>query len=411
MDNEHPTALRGFDSYEMKLGDELRGHRATLGKSLLDVQRELRIKASYIDAIENCDASVVPNKGFVPGYVRAYARYLGLDPEHVYTRFRQESGFVGQNTAGAAQQRAAGGLPFGGARGRMSGLAGLAFGGAGAATRGGARPGRDPSLSRSHFASPVGRARPVGLGVSLSDIASVAVLAGLVCGLGYGAWALVEDIQRVDFAPSNERPELAEAPATVALPGLSVQAATRAWPGAEDAPISATGDVEPAYTASRVWPASAELALHVADVVRGRSVVELGAGAGLAGLASAVLGAARVVLTDLAENLPLLQRNAARNGLDVSVAAFDWLTPTTLGERFDVVLAADCVFWPELFEPLLNAIAAVARPDGTLLVAVTHRLGRTDAFLEKLRRRGWTASPRPRRRDAPQNTDVYEVKY
>ena len=110
-------------------------------------------------------------------------------------------------------------------------------------------------------------------------------------------------------------------------------------PGAEDAPISATGDVEPAYTASRVWPASAELALHV-GVVRGRSVVELGAGAGLAGLASAALGAARVVLTDLAENLPLLQRNAARNELDVSVAVFDWLTPTTLGERFDVVLGS-----------------------------------------------------------------------
>ena len=180
-------------------------------------------------------------------------------------------------------------------------------------------------------------------------------------------------------------------------------------PGAEDAPISVTGDVEPAYTASRVWPASSELALHVANVVRGKRVVELGAGAGLAGLASAALGAARVVLTDLAENLPLLQRNAARNGLDVSVAAFDWLTPTTLGERFDVVLAADCVFWPELFDPLLNAIAAVARPDGTVLVAVTHRLGRTDAFLEKLRRRGWTASPRPRRRDAPQNTDVFEL--
>jgi len=180
-------------------------------------------------------------------------------------------------------------------------------------------------------------------------------------------------------------------------------------PGVEDAPISVTGDVEPAYTASRVWPASAELALHV-GVVRGRSVVELGAGAGLAGLACAALGAGRVVLTDLAENLPLLQRNAARNSLDVVVAAFDWNAPTTLGERFDVVLAADCVFWPELFDPLLNAIEAVARPDGTVLVAVTHRLGRTDAFLEKLRRRGWTASPRPRRRDAPQNTDVYEVK-
>ena len=182
-------------------------------------------------------------------------------------------------------------------------------------------------------------------------------------------------------------------------------------PGAEDAPISVTGDVEPAYTASRVWPASAELALHVADVVRGKRVVELGAGAGLAGLACKVLGAARVVLTDLPENLPLLQRNAARNELDVSVAPFDWLTPTTLGERFDVVLAADCVFWPELLEPLLNAIEAVAAPGAVVLIAVTHRLGRTDAFLEKLRRRGWTASARPRRRDAPQNTDVYEVKF
>ena len=111
-------------------------------------------------------------------------------------------------------------------------------------------------------------------------------------------------------------------------------------PGAEDAPISVTGDVEPAYTASRVWPASAELARHVADVVRGKRVVELGAGAGLAGLACKVLGAARVVLTDLPENLPLLQRNAARNGLDVSVAAFDWNAPDALGEKFDVVLGS-----------------------------------------------------------------------
>jgi predicted nicotinamide N-methyase len=194
------------------------------------------------------------------------------------------------------------------------------------------------------------------------------------------------------------------------LVGETVLALDQRAPGAEDAPISVTGDVEPAYTASRVWPASAELALHVADVVRGKKVVELGAGAGLAGLASAVLGAARVVLTDLPENLPLLQRNAARNGLDVAVAAFDWMDPN-LGEQFDVVLAADCVFWPELFEPLLNAIEAVAAPDAVVLVAVTHRLGRTDAFLEKLRRRGWTASPRPRRRDAPQNTDVYEAKF
>ncbi len=47
----YETQLKGFDDYELKLGDIMRGERATLGKSLLDVQRELRIKASYISAI------------------------------------------------------------------------------------------------------------------------------------------------------------------------------------------------------------------------------------------------------------------------------------------------------------------------------------------------------------------------
>ena len=31
---------KGFDAFETRLGDLMRGERATLGKSLLDVQRE-----------------------------------------------------------------------------------------------------------------------------------------------------------------------------------------------------------------------------------------------------------------------------------------------------------------------------------------------------------------------------------
>ena len=42
---------RGFDDYALRLGDIMRGERATLGKSLLDIQRELKIKAAYIAAI------------------------------------------------------------------------------------------------------------------------------------------------------------------------------------------------------------------------------------------------------------------------------------------------------------------------------------------------------------------------
>ncbi|MGM0585292.1 MAG: RodZ domain-containing protein [Pseudomonadota bacterium] len=245
MDQDHPTALRGFDSYEIRLGDELRGHRATLGKSLLDVQRELRIKASYIDAIENCDPSVIPNRGFVPGYVRAYARYLHLDADQIYARFCSESGFVGQTTQAARP----GAAPRGGFR--------L---GAGA---GPSAPARDPALSRSHFASPVGRARPVGLGFSLSDLASVAVLIALIGGLGWGGWELVQDIQRVDFAPANEAPEMAEAPANVAMPGLAVQAAPAAWPGYSEerdaalAELYAPQDPEPPEVQLRDGPIAA----------------------------------------------------------------------------------------------------------------------------------------------------------
>jgi hypothetical protein len=48
---EQRAVPRGFDDYELRLGDLLRGERATLGKSLIDVQRELHIRAVYIAAI------------------------------------------------------------------------------------------------------------------------------------------------------------------------------------------------------------------------------------------------------------------------------------------------------------------------------------------------------------------------
>jgi glycosyltransferase involved in cell wall biosynthesis len=74
---------KGFDAFELRLGDLMRGERATMGKSLLDVQRELKIKASYIAAIENCDPSAFDTPGFIAGYVRSYARYLNIDPSRI----------------------------------------------------------------------------------------------------------------------------------------------------------------------------------------------------------------------------------------------------------------------------------------------------------------------------------------
>src|SRR6056297_2751792 len=91
--------LRGYDHYEVTLGDEVRGQRASMAKTLDDVERDLHIRAPLILAIENCDVSGIPNPGLLPGYVRSYAKYLGADSETFYARFCSESGFVPPNRA------------------------------------------------------------------------------------------------------------------------------------------------------------------------------------------------------------------------------------------------------------------------------------------------------------------------
>ncbi len=192
------------------LGDEMRGERATLGKSLLDVQRDLRIKAAYIAAIENCDPEVFPNPSFIPGYVRSYGRYLGLDAEAVYARFCAESGFSVHGATGRIESVRA--KPGAGASGTFS-----------------------PNFPMAEAARAGFTALP------LSAIGSLMVLVALVAGLGYGGWTVLQNIQRVQFAPVEELP--------MAL--ASVEALT-----APDAP----GLAEPAMQALASPVASAALA-------------------------------------------------------------------------------------------------------------------------------------------------------
>ncbi|MEO8530487.1 MAG: helix-turn-helix domain-containing protein, partial [Deltaproteobacteria bacterium] len=100
--------VRGFDDFDLRLGDLMRGERATMGKSLLDVQRELKIKANYIAAIENADPTAFETQGFIAGYVRSYARYLGMEPEWAYEKFCQEGSFEtshGMSPAASTQRK------------------------------------------------------------------------------------------------------------------------------------------------------------------------------------------------------------------------------------------------------------------------------------------------------------------
>lgn len=78
----------------------------------------------------------------------------------------------------------------------------------------------------------------------------------------------------------------------------------------------------------------------------------------------AALGA-EVVLTDLPEYIPLLERNLAINPRlknNVSISALDWLSFSsnpTLSSKYDVVLLVDCIYYSSVIYGLLELLKAV----------------------------------------------------
>lgn len=167
-----------LDDDDTRLGDIMRGERATLGKSLLDVQRELRIRASHVAAIENCDISAFDTPSFVAGYVRSYARYLGMDPDWTFRRFCSESGF--QPTHGMAPAAS------------------------------GPKPARRPSDPAEALANPralfIPQEESFWSSVEPRALGSILVLMALVGGLAYGGWSVLQEVQRVTLMPGDDAP-------------------------------------------------------------------------------------------------------------------------------------------------------------------------------------------------------------
>ena len=132
----------------------------------------------------------------------------------------------------------------------------------------------------------------------------------------------------------------------------------------------------------RLWDSSVALGrwlLSNDHVLRGRSVVELGCGVGLAGLCAARVARA-VLLTDGEANLlPNVRHNVSLAAASpearapVGVACLNWGDdPSALSEahgRFDVLLGADLIYSSGAPRPLAAAIGALVRPNGAALLA------------------------------------------
>ena len=73
-----------------EIGEAFRLTRVYYGRSLGDVERALRIRASQIDAIERGAMDELPGRVYAIGFVRSYAEYLGLDGAKAVKLFKEQ---------------------------------------------------------------------------------------------------------------------------------------------------------------------------------------------------------------------------------------------------------------------------------------------------------------------------------
>lgn len=74
----------------MGTGADLRSARIARNRSIDDISRVTKISPTVLSAIENEQFNRIPGGLFRRGYLRAYAREVGLDPEEVVQKYRDE---------------------------------------------------------------------------------------------------------------------------------------------------------------------------------------------------------------------------------------------------------------------------------------------------------------------------------
>ena len=93
------------------LGEEFRSAREARGLSVSDVAEQIHIRSVYLAAIENEEWTSIGAPVYVRGFIRTYARFLGLDGEAAVARFNdavpaaRPSSHAAPAVAAAARER------------------------------------------------------------------------------------------------------------------------------------------------------------------------------------------------------------------------------------------------------------------------------------------------------------------
>ncbi len=78
------------------VGALLHASRLRCGEDLRDVAQILRIRYVHLEAMEAGRFEDLPGPAYAIGFVRAYAKHLGLDADEVVKRFRAETTNIGE---------------------------------------------------------------------------------------------------------------------------------------------------------------------------------------------------------------------------------------------------------------------------------------------------------------------------
>jgi predicted nicotinamide N-methyase len=143
-----------------------------------------------------------------------------------------------------------------------------------------------------------------------------------------------------------------------------------------------------------LWPASIALAqelLAQADELRGKRVLELGAGTGIPGIVAATLGA-RALLIDRSEiALHLSARNKERNrATTVEVRSAEW-DAFQSDTQFDLILGSDVLYATSMHARLRAICDDYLAPGGKALFSDPLR-SQSLLMLEAMAASGWSVS-------------------
>lgn len=125
--------------------------------------------------------------------------------------------------------------------------------------------------------------------------------------------------------------------------------------------------------------------------IQSKTILELGSGTGFVGIASAILGAREVVITDLKYTMQLMQENVSlninaiigndnnRGCLKIECRECDWFNPPLITEfgifatHPQIILVADCVWVEELVDPLMNTLDIYCQEETVVIFTYQQR--------------------------------------